>query len=348
MRPEDKLLFACARQNFLSTHRETVLDIGNKEKICWDVVYSAAMLHGVASLIYANLLKCIANANLRMPQDIIDKFKLCVATNIVRKDRRAEKIVEVLSFFKRKSIDVMLIKGAALDILVYDQPWYMISSDVDLIVRRRREDMAKEDKKEIASLLHNLSIECEYFRHHDVDMDRVLPINFQKIWDNATRITWRGCDVFVMSPEDMLLSVCLNSCRKRFFRLKALCDIAEIINKYRDLKWDELTRNAREYDCNNIIYAAILITKMTVGCNLPEGALEKLADSKARAAIIRYLISRVSRGITLSSSFPYFKKNKRNKLMRKAHWALILPYATYRWYQVWRKMKHIWKTKPWS
>lgn len=180
MRPEDKLLFACSRQNFLSTHRETVLDIGNKEKICWDVVYSAAMLHGVASLIYANLLKCIANANLRMPQDIIDKFKLCVATNIVRKDRRAEKIVEVLSFFKRKSIDVMLIKGAALDILVYDQPWYMISSDVDLIVRRRREDMAKEDKKEIASLLHNLSIECEYFRHHDVDMDRVLPINFQK------------------------------------------------------------------------------------------------------------------------------------------------------------------------
>lgn len=343
MRPEDKLLFACTRQNFLYAHQKIVLDLCSKEKILWDVVYLTARQHGVAALVYTNLLKCIP-VNLGIPHDVIEKLKLCVATNIVRKDRRAEKIVEILSFFKKKSIDVMLIKGAALDILVYDQPWYMISDDIDLIVKLKREDLTAEDREALSALQRHFTIECGYFEHHDVDMSGVLPINFQRIWANANKIEYRGYDVFVMSPEDMLMSVCINSCRKRFFRLKALCDIAEIVNKYHDLKWDELVRNSREYHCNSIVYTALLVAKMALGCEVPEGVLDKLTDSTTRVIIIRYLARHLSRKASLSS-FPYCKRDEKDRMVTIINLALILPYATYRWYQLWRKMKHTWKTK---
>jgi hypothetical protein len=270
MRPEDKLLFAFTRQSFLDAHQKTVLDICNHEKIRWDVVYSTAVQHGVAPLIYSNLLQC-PTTKLIIPKNIMGQFRLCSHRNVVIKKMRAKKITEVLSFFNRKSIDVMLIKGAAMDVLVYDRPWYTIWGDVDLIVRNRREEVTNKDNSEIWALLHGLRcFEHDYFKHHDVDMNGVLPINFQRIWDDATKIKYKGRDVFVMSPEDMLISACIQSCRRRFFRLKNLCDIAEIINKYSDIKWRKLTRNTREYHCNNIVYTALLVTKMTLGCELSE------------------------------------------------------------------------------
>ena len=170
-------------------------------------------------------------------------------------------------------------------------------------------------------------------------MNGVLPVNFQRIWAEASRISFRGRDVFVMSPEDMLISTCINSCRKRYFRLKALADIAEIINKYDDLDWEELTNKAREYDCHNIVYTALLVTKMTVGCELPEGVLDKLAVSPIRMAIIRYLSQRMSWS-SLSSLY-----SGRKLLGRKLSLPLILPYATYRWYQVQRKIRLVYKIR---
>lgn len=343
MRPEDKLLFACTRQNFLSAHQTIVLDLCSKEKILWDIVYFTARQHGVAALVYTNLLKCIP-VNLGIPHDVIEKFKLCVATNIVRKNLREEKMVELLSFFKRKSIDVMLLKGAALDMLVYDQPWYMVSEDIDLIVKQKREDFTVEDRKELVVLLRQLSIECGYFEHHDVDMFGVLSINYQRIWANANKVEYRGYDVFVMSPEDMLISVCINSCRKRFFKLKSLCDIAEIVNKYHNLKWEELVRNSKEYHCNSIVYTALLVAKMELGCELPEGVLDKLADSTIRFIIIRYFARYLSRKASLAS-VSYYKRDEKDMVATKINLTLILPYATYRWHQLWRKLKVNLKTK---
>jgi hypothetical protein len=332
--PEDKLLFACARQNFLPVHQKTVLDICRNAEIKWDVVYAIANVHGIAPLVHSNLSQC-ATTDLGIPQDIADRFKRLAFGNVFRKEKTAAQLTKMLSFFNQKSIDVMLIKGAALDILVYDHPWYTISGDVDFIARPKRAEVADEDKAKIHALRQGFPSECDYFEHHDVTMGGVLPIDFQRIWDEATRIKFRERDVFVMSPEDMLISICINSCRKRYFRLKALCDIAETINKYADLKWEELTSKARAYDCHTIVYAALLVTHMTVGCKLPQDVLDGLAPSPTRAAIIRYLSQRMSWS-SLSSLY-----SGKKVLGRRASLSVLLPYATYRWYQVGRKMKNI-------
>ena len=341
IKPEDKLLFVLARQEFLHTHQKKVLDICSSEDIRWDIVYSTAKLHGVAPLIYSNLRRCI-HMNIRIPQNIINQFKLYSFRNVVMEKHRTEKIMEVLSLLNKKSIDVMLIKGIALDVLVYDHPWFTIKNDVDLLLRPKREEVADKDILEIWNLIKSRGVECGYFEHHDIDLG-FLPINFLQIWNEAVKIKFKGYDVFVMSPEDMLITSCINSCRKRFFRLKNLCDIAEIINKYKGLKWEGVAAKSKEYHCNNIIYTALLVTRMTLGCEFPEKVLDDLAVTPVRSAVIHYIIRYLNQHMPLSCLYPF---SLENPLEKKINLSVVLPYATYSWRQVLFKMRNSWKAIP--
>ena len=191
---------------------------------------------------------------------------------------------------------------------------------------------------EIMKFLHGSGIEFDYFEHHDVVINGALPIDFQEIWDDTTRTKVGGQDVFLMSPEDLLMSVGINSCRKRFFRLKSLCDIAELINRYPGIKWEELATRARAYNCNNIVYTALRVTKMTLGCKLPPGLLDDLKVNPIRAKVIDRLVRHLSQHSSLDSLYPF---SGTQVFGREVNLAVMLPYATYRGYQVGRKVKEI-------
>ncbi len=335
IRPEDELLFACTRQEFFEQHKNMVFDICSNKELNWSVVYSTAELHGVAPLVYSNLKKC-TDINVKIPQRIMKNFQGSFYRNYFIKKIRMEKLTEALAFLNRKNIDVMLIKGFVLDILVYDYIWATSSGDIDLILKIR-EEMVDREVSEVWSVIEKLwgFIELDIFSHHDIDNGGVLPINFQGIWDRARKINYRGYDVFIMSPEDMLISMCINSLRKRYFRLKTLCDIAEITKKYKNLNWEDVTSKAKEYHCNNIIYTALIITKMTLGCEFPEDVLYKLKVNPVRAKIISYLGQRMSFS-SLSSLYSGI-----NFLSINVNLFLTLTYATYSPYQVWRNMQTV-------
>jgi hypothetical protein len=330
-KPEDRLLFACCRQNFLAEHREALVNICGQEAINWDVVYQTAALHGVAPLVYLNLCKV---SSIDIPPHILDLFKHALIHNMLLKERQAQRIVKALTFFAEKSIDVMLIKGAALDILVYEQPYYVAAQDADLVLKIKREQLSEGQfatfKKSIAR-----GIEYDYFEHHDVIMNGILTVDFHKIWGDAIKTQYRGYNMFLMNPEDMLLALCINSCRKRYFKLKSLCDIAETLYAYPELDWTKLVQKARSYDCHNIVYTALLVTRETVGCALPEGLLDELRVGSLRARIIHYLSCQLS-----PESFSSLYKEQR-VLKRSLDWSLILPYTTFQWYQIWRRLKYV-------
>ena len=341
---EDKLLFLCARTAFSESHRQQVYDLCLGQTVDWDKVYSTAHQHGIAPLVFTNLQQCNP-AELGLPQEIINQFRLSFTRNISTKAYIAEKLSELLAFFEQRSLEVMVIKGSALDIVVYNRPWYTFSNDVDLIVKVQPAQISAQNDQEIKTFLNGFpGFEYEYFEHHDVSINGVLPINFSQIWADATKTTFREHPVWVMSPEDMLISACINSCRKRFFRLKALCDIAEIIVKFQEtLNWTLLLQKAKAYDCSNIVYTALLVTQITVGCELPTDLLDQLKVGPLRATLIHFLSQRMS----LSAFDSLFSaKNFRDK---KIDWSLLLSYATFRNYQIWQNINVALPfIEPWS
>ena len=339
MKREDRLLFICTRQHFLPEHRKRVLDLCANAPVQWDYIYKTAYLHGVAPLVASNLLTC-ASSGLSIPRQVVAQFLLCREQSIAVDRARNEKLSETLSYFQKHAIDVMLIKGAALNIFVYQQPWYTTSEDIDVILRTRKEELTGTSDEEIVELFRPL-IEHDYFEHHDLNLNGILPIDFQELWENASKTKCSGHEVFVLSPEDMLISVCVNSARKRFFMLKNMCDVAEVIAKQRDLNIDleKMVEKARIYKCNNIVYTALLVAKMCLKSHVPDQLLTRLSVHPFKARIIRYLIGHLSFS-SLSELY-----SGRKFLGRHMNPSILLPGLVYRWDQIWSKARFVWESR---
>jgi hypothetical protein len=118
--------------------------------------------------------------------------------------------------------------------------------------------------------------------------------------------------------------------------LKSLLDIAETIQRIQELRWDRLVDKARAYDCLNIVYTALLITQRTLGCEISEDTVNELTPSAARGAVIRG----VSNFLLRWTSLPASPNAGRALFGKQIHPSLLLPYATYRGYQIRHKLAH--------
>lgn len=324
MRTEDLLLLACARQNFLPTHREEVLRLAMVKRLAWEEIYRTAKRHKVAPLVYVNLLKC--GDSLLLPAGVAKKFEVERDGNVRWKRAAADRLAAALACFNAHCVDAMVLKGAALDLVVYDEPWYTVADDVDLVLRCRRDGPEFEWVREQAKQLRDSSIEFDFYEHHDVTMNGVLRIDFERIWRNAVPVDFQGCRALLMPVEDLLLSVCINSCRKRYFRLRSLCDIAECIARHRELDWDIFVRRVRECDSGSIVYTALLVTKWTIGCDIPPGLLDSLGVNPVRLRLLRSLVYLLLR---VGSLFSFVCHSGD----RRIDPSLCLSYASYRWSQ---------------
>ena len=335
MTPEDKIVCLCTRQNFGETHQQQLLNLGQSQEIQWNEVYDTAEQNQVSPLVYTNLLKCQGEA-LAIPPAVLNKFKKSYIHNVFVKKGTAAILEKILALFAQKGIEVMLIKGEALNAVVYEQPWYTISYDVDLVIKARADELDQADHGQIVETLEAFNhqrnefkehIEYDYYEHHDMTMNKVLAIDSARLWAEARKIQMYGYDVWVLPPEDMLIAAAINSCRKRFFRLKSLGDIAAIIDKYPHLNWDMLVSKARAYECNTILYTALSVTQMTLGCPAPEGVWRRLGVNPVRSLAINYLAHKLCQNNSLSE---LFTRSESTMFGREFSWPLMLTYATYR------------------
>ena len=327
---EDRILLACARQELLPRHRRTVEGLAAGGAIDWDRLARTAERHGVAPIVGANLLRCGA-AGLGIPAETARRLETAAFENALRKELDAERLAVGIARLREAGLEVMLLKGTALDLLVYQEPWVAASRDIDLLLRPLPGWQRGEEERRVRRSLYRSGIECDLGQHHDLDMHGVLPVSFERIWEDARPVRFRNVEAWVMAPEDLLISLCINSCRKRFLRLKGLFDIAESVRRLAGLDWERLAEKAGAYHCEGIVYAALLATASTVGCDLPEGALDRLGVPGWRAGLLRLLTAAALRSTSLAQIGPGGAVGPRGV-------SLLLPYASFRCGQAWQSL----------
>lgn len=311
MNREDRLLFLCARQDFRPGHRDAVEALA-RGPIRWKALVATAESHGVLPIVGANLRRCA----LDLPPGLPERLETAFFENALLKEQDAQRLAEGLLRLRQVGLEALLLKGASLDLLVYEEPWVVSSRDTDLLLRPLPGYRPGLEEKEVRRALYRSGVECDLLGHHDLDMHGVLPVSTERIWRAARPIDFRGVEAWVMGPEDLLISLCINSCRKRFFRLKGLFDLAETVARA-GIDWPRLGRRARANRCEGIVYTALLATRETVGCALPEGALAELGVPAGRARLLRLLAGGALRTLSLTSG-------------GGAGLGLLLPYASFR------------------
>ncbi len=289
MNREDRLLCLCARQDFLPEHQEVVEKLGRvRWDRRWDRIIAAAERHAVLPIVGANLRRCA----LDLPAALVERLELALFENAAIKERDADRLAEGITRLREVELDAMILKGMALSLSVYQEPWVVTSQDIDLSLRPWpgwHKDKGEERK--IRWALYTHGIECDLGGHHDVTMNGVLPVDFGRIWRDARPVSFRGVDAWIMSPEDQMIALAVNGCRKHYFRLKALFDVAETLRRGGPLDWTRLGSLAREGHCEGIVYAALVAARETLGSELPAGALDSLGLSSGWASLLRRIIA---------------------------------------------------------
>ena len=346
MIPEDQLLCLCTRQDFTPLNKKRLYALIHAAAIDWGRVLETADLNQVSPLVYTNL-QVYSNEFNGVPAETLRLFKQRYMHNVIVKKRTAEIIEAVLRFLTVRHIPAMLLKGAALDASVYRQPWYTSMADVDLILRSKREDLSKNERWQIDEWFgqfnlqtnpYKLHLEYDFYSHHDMTMNDLIEVDIEGTWKAARETSLHGQPVWIMSPEDLLIASAINSCRKRYFRLKSACDVTAIIEAYPQLDWETVVAKARAYRCNAILYACFFVTHIMLETPFPETIWRDLRVHPVRAKLIRFLSVSLLRYLPLSK----LARNKEGKILeREPGWGLILTYASYRLDQIVPKLRRL-------
>ena len=227
---EDELLVTCARPVLTEADRETLSELSSGNSIRWDRVYSTARMHGVAPLIYFNLSRD-GRTEFGNKNGVTERFRQSFARSLAENRRLNDGLWRILGFFNERRIDAMIVKGAAANLFSNGSGHLTVSQDVDIILRPKPEDVSEEFIEEIHSASRGFPLEFDFYRHHDVDMNGVLDVDFDTVWADAIPVHFRRRDFFIMSPEDSLITACINACRKRYFNPQGTRGIRPIASR---------------------------------------------------------------------------------------------------------------------
>jgi hypothetical protein len=284
-RREEALLYALTRQDFGRRDREAVLALSDPGTPDWQGMFDIARAHAVAPIAAHNLLGC-PDVSRRVPAAVLNRFRVAAILNMAREEERARETEEALRILARWNCDGLLLKGAALDRTVYDQPWYVVKNDTDILVRPREAADLRGAVAAVEEIERRLPrVECECLEHHDLSMGSGLRDAFAGMWADARRVEVHGQPAWLMSDEDLLLCACVACCRKRFFRLRSLFDVAETVRRRAGIRWDCFVARAVSWRCGAAVYCALLAAAMTLGCAVPGGVLEQLAPGVRRGVL---------------------------------------------------------------
>ncbi|MCI5129143.1 MAG: hypothetical protein D3907_11730, partial [Candidatus Electrothrix sp. AUS3] len=106
-----------------------------------------------------------------------------------------------------------------------------------------------------------------------------LTIDIEGLWQRAQPASVGGVDTLTLSPEDLLLHLCLHTAVHHPYSngLRALCDIRETVPHYRDeMDWKTVQRRAEEWGMGNAIYLTLYLAKSLLGAEVPDTLLNKL------------------------------------------------------------------------
>ena len=232
LRIEDQVLLICAHQDFTKEYIHALQNIIEIE-VDWNLVLQTALKNHIGPLVFGNLQK----ANIVLPPTVELNFKKDYIDNILRKKEAHRLLTRTLASIsewqKQFSLEVrlMLVKGAAYNILIYSKPWYTRSADIDLLFDLPAACIPEEARTHLVNSLEMLNamdntfrthLEYDFYMHHDITIDGLLPLDPERIWRDASPIQIDGKNLFVMSPEDNLIVAAIACCRRRYYYLKPL------------------------------------------------------------------------------------------------------------------------------
>lgn len=280
------------------------------QEIDWEGLIQLAKIHQVRPLLYKALLGWEHRE--LIPLWVSDELQAFQIQQIAKCLDHTKELSQLIQLFATQGIEIIPIKGVLLAKAIYGN-WSMREmSDIDFMIKL-------EDLETIGELLKARGYEAELFlpksiksAYYKQDCEfnfdyyegktrkyhlephwytgkRLMQthLNYNEVKPFAKKECLFGQEVWVLSPEGLLITTCLHHGGKdRWSSMKYVTDVAGILHTYgADIDWGRVLRISKKHRILNIVLLGLGIASKMFELQLPEVITKKLASKKLQAFI---------------------------------------------------------------
>ena len=280
----------------------------------WDDLVSQALRHGLAPVLFKRLqdAQCID----LLPAASLHTLQHSYLRTSMDNLRLYGRLAPVLRRFEAEGLGTIVLKGAFLTDVVYQDRGFRYMSDVDLLVRgpdlSRAASLLLESGWQQAPgpetsrpsgghelptfVLAGAQIDLHWSIEDDASPFR---IDVDGLWRRARSVHVAGAQALGLAPEDLLLHLCLHTSYAHGWLpfsggLRQLWDIASTIRHYGStLHWDDVAARGQAWGIGACAWLTLLLAKELVGAPVPPQALRRLAPGTVEPQVLevaRYLV----------------------------------------------------------
>ena len=305
LKSEDRLLLDCLRIE------DAAFPLGAVNRLTAPDLKGAmeqALRHYITPLLYRRLKRFGASGFI--PTDTMQALRESYFRNAARNMRLYHRLSKVLKMLNNADIPVIVLKGAHLAEVVYGKTGERVMEDVDLLFRKR--DLARCQKRLREMGYYPYSRHLPLDIHWDIDLT-VTPLSIKEIWARAQPEIIAGVETLVLSPEDLLLHLCVHLAFHHLFGftgLRTFYDIKETIRHYQgQLEWDQVRHRARKWGAGNAIYLTLLFSRDLLHAQVPDSILSALEPEDSLPEVKSWALRQVfQKRYTERPLSPYFWK----------------------------------------
>jgi len=220
-----------------------------------------------------------------------------------------------LRAFEAAGIEAVPYKGPALAVYAYGKLALRRFVDLDILVRKADVLRAKEllsDRGFICetpwtetqqSILlrtqHNLSLSREEGRifvelHWGVASSLFASsLQAEQLWERLQTARLNDVKVKSLSPEDLLLSLCVHGSKHFWERLAWICDVAELVKTRKDLDWTILFDRAVSSESDRMLMLGLLLANRLLEAPMPDHVKRKFQDDRSLITLAHEVVKRL-------------------------------------------------------
>jgi len=245
----------------------------------WDELFNTAASQQIAPMVYKRLTEIPERT--RVPKEIMSKLTIAYHGNIARNMYLNAELVPVLQACKEQGADVMLLKGAALTGTVYRDIGLRTMGDIDLLVRPETLPVVKEVMSGLGYAFKSTARSEEWYLqnhfhlppyvhkekpvvieiHWHICRDSI-GIDVRNWWKKARREEREGVPVFVPSPEDMVIHLCLSMFHGNYDSavFRGLCDIYETLRCFSgEINWEHFRKTVVQSEISKPVFSLLYL-----------------------------------------------------------------------------------------
>jgi hypothetical protein len=313
----------------------------------WDSLIRLALQHQVLPLLYRGIQTISSDT---VPQPILAALQHHFHANAQHNLLLGGTLLRLLGVLARHDIPALPYKGPVLAIAAYGNLALRQFGDLDILVRQQDVEHAKDlllaqgyrrweqrpitllpRQRKVYELISADSQVLVELHWAITSSTFYVPLDPARLWERLETVVLLGLPVRTLTPEHLLLILCVHGAKHHWHRLAWICDIAALLHVSAQMNWEHLLAQADRWGCRRMLLLGVFLAQTLLGTSLSALLQHRLCTDTAIPSLAREVQARLftNAGRPLAAvDRPLFYLRLRERLRDRLRCSCYLVYHT--------------------